>query len=431
MTPIVDMQKYIIVFEKQIPTSNTLSKIRTKNRISSKKECFVRNYHELRVKYRLYRMQKYITQWLWIALPLILMVAPRISVANDPCKRAFCFYYNWYGTKKVDGRDIHWAHGLIKQNPNDPNDPNAPAIPGGDNISSSFYPQGGTYSSNDPKVIRRQMRQMAKSRIGIVVLTWWKGSDMGLESIPTIMEEADRAGLKVCFHIEPYPGRNALSVREDIRHLNATYGNYPAYFRIGGKPCFFVYDSYLTPADEWADVLTTHGKQSIRNTPDDAVMIGLWVKEGEETFFTQSGFDGFYTFFSAVGFSYGSTPSNWPYLQEWADQNGKLFIPCVGPGYIDTRIRPWNGATTRDRENGAYYDRMFSAAVACNPAYVGIATFNEWHEGTQIEPAIPFKCDEYTYLDYEPLKPDYYLKRTAHWLSEFEKTDNKQGQPKK
>lgn len=150
-------------------------------------------------------------------------------------------------------------------------------------------------------------------------------------------------------------------------------------------------------------------------------MIGLWVKEHEEDYFTESGMDGFYTYFAATGFTYGSTPANWKKLQAWAERNGKVFIPCVGPGYIDTRVRPWNGSTTRDRGNGKYYDDMFGAAVASGAPYIGITSFNEWHEGTQIEPAVPFSCDAFTYLDYSPLAPDYYLTRTAYLISNWKK----------
>ena len=71
----------------------------------------------------------------------------------------------------------------------------------------------------------------------------------------------------------------------------------------------------------------------------------------------------FYTYFAATGFTNASTPANWKSMQQWAKAHNKLFIPSVGPGYIDTRIRPWNGSTTRDRENGKYYDDMYKAAI--------------------------------------------------------------------
>ena len=45
--------------------------------------------------------------------------------------------------------------------------------------------------------------------------------------------------------------------------------------------------------------------------------------------------------------------------------------------------------------------------------------FNEWHEGTQIEPAIPKTVGRYTYSSYEPEKPDAYLVRTREWTEKF------------
>lgn len=336
--------------------------------------------------------------------------------------QTFCFYYNWYGSVKTNGKDIHWAHPVMKSSPSDTT---SGFIPGGNNISSNFFPQLKPYSSTDSAIVVRHMEMLKEARIGVIVLTWWNKADFGMQSVPLIMKEAARAGIKVCFHIEPFGGRNAESTLQNIKLIINTYGDHPAFFRMQGKPLFFIYDSYLIKAEEWASLLRTDGKISIRNTPYDAIMIGLWVKEGEEDFFKQSGFDGFYTYFGAAGFSFGSTPENWVGMQEWAVKNNKIFIPCVSPGYIDTRVRPWNGKTTRDRENGKYYDRMFKQAIDCQVPCIGITSFNEWHEGTQIEPAVPFSIKEFKYLDYGPLAPDYYLKRTAYWVNKAEKQRKK------
>lgn len=62
---------------------------------------------------------------------------------------------------------------------------------------------------------------------------------------------------------------------------------------------------------------------------------------------------------------------------------------------------------------------MFESALNTKVSYIGITSFNEWHEGTQIEPAIPFECPEFKYLDYSPLPPGYYLERTAYWVEKF------------
>jgi len=327
------------------------------------------------------------------------------------------FYYPWYGNPATDGRYANWNHAVAVRE-------GAPrSFPGGDDIGANFYPALGCYSVNDPEVLRRHMRQLRQAGIGLLCVSWWGKDTFTDRALPGVFRAAEEAGLAVNFHLEPFPGRNALTAREAMRYLITNYGSSPAFHRLasrGNRPVIFVYDSYLTPASEWAEVLTAEGAHTIRGTGADAVVIGLWVKEHEEAFLLEGGFDGFYTYFATDGFTYGSTVSHWPQLAAWARANEQFFIPCVAPGYVDTRIRPWNGRNTRGRNAGAYYDRMWSAAVAVSPDLVAVTSFNEWHEGTQIEPAVPNHIEGYTYEDYRPLDPEFYLDRTLHWVRQLE-----------
>lgn len=327
--------------------------------------------------------------------------------------RAIAFYYPWYGNPTNDGRYANWNHPVAVRN-----EPPR-SFPGGDDIGANFYPALGCYSVNNPETVREHMRQLRQAGVGVICASWWGQDTFTDRALPGLFKAAEEAGIKINFHIEPFGGRNSTTTREAIAYLIGKFGASPALHRLvshGNRPVFFVYDSYHTPASEWATILTKEGKQTVRGTTNDAVVIGLWVKEHEERFMLDGGFDGFYTYFATDGFTYGSTFKNWPKLAAWARANGKLFIPCVAPGYIDTRIRPWNGVNTRDRENGAYYDRSWQAALDAKPDLFGITSFNEWHEGTQIERASPKAIPGFTYLDYAPRAADYYLDRTAHWL---------------
>jgi hypothetical protein len=66
---------------------------------------------------------------------------------------------------------------------------------------------------------------------------------------------------------------------------------------------------------------------------------------------------------------------------------------------------------------------MWQAAIAAHADRVTITSFNEWHEGTQIEPAAPAgRHGSYRYLGYDGawgLKgvaaENAYLARTAFW----------------
>ncbi len=51
---------------------------------------------------------------------------------------------------------------------------------------------------------------------------------------------------------------------------------------------------------------------------------------------------------------------------------------------------------------------------------MGIVTFNEWFEGTQIEPAIPYSNSSKTFLDYTPDVSTMYIDKTASWVGVYD-----------
>ena len=348
--------------------------------------------------------------------------------------RCHVFYYAWYGSKEKDGQWVHWNHKFLphwnaavaRRYPDGQHKPDA------HDIGSDFMPQLGPYSSTDPHVIDQHMTSMAAAGIGVLVLSWYPPGlqdENGLPSDPMVkplLDAASRHGLQLCLHVEPYKGRNARTVANDIQYAPENYGNHPAYHRMPRHgsdkplPVFYIYDSYHTPAQEWATILKPGGSDSIRGTSSDAFVIFLLV-EHPHTSYVHAGFDGFYTYFAADGFSYGATTSNWRLLTDLAKSSNTMFIPSVGPGYIDVSVRPWNAETTRGRVNGQYYDRMWTRAMSSQPKVVSITSWNEWHEGTQIEPAVPDSRDSsHRYLDYESLPPDGYLKKTRAWVEKLD-----------
>jgi len=174
------------------------------------------------------------------------------------------------------------------------------------------------------------------------------------------------------------------------------------------------------------------GGSTIRNTELDAMLIGLYVNAGDEQKLNRSGFDGLYTYFAADGFSHGSTMMNWPTLSTLCAKENLLFIPSVGPGYDDTRVRPWNANNTRSRNSGAYYKEHFEMAHTAKADILSITSFNEWHEGTQIEPATVYpsptvvpgeaaKSNEsapFAYARYEK-GPEQYLQLTLEMIKQY------------
>lgn len=125
----------------------------------------------------------------------------------------------------------------------------------------------------------------------------------------------------------------------------------------------------------------------MRGGASDGVFIGLWLTRGDGASLKTGGFDGGYTYFASPVTSHGADPRHWRDMSAEAAARGLMFVPSVGPGYNDTKIRPWNGAATRSREGGGAFARAWRSALGADPAAVTITSYNEWGEGTQIEPA--------------------------------------------
>jgi Glycosyl hydrolase family 99 len=126
-------------------------------------------------------------------------------------------------------------------------------------------------------------------------------------------------------------------------------------------------------------------------------------------------FDGIYTydFITYRGASFGRICAE-------AHAVHLLCAPSVGPGYDG--LRAGEPPPIRPRRNGVTYDELWAAAIAARPDVVTITSFNEWGEGTQIEPARP----RHGYRGYDgawsltgAAAQTAYLDRTAYWAARF------------
>lgn len=131
----------------------------------------------------------------------------------------------------MNGEWSHWNHKTIPHwvasiNKDYPQKEHIPP----DDIASRFYPSLGPYSSSDPLVIQEHMKQLRKAGVGVIAVSWYPPQSKDPNAIifvdelmPSILDIANDHGIKVCFHIEPYTDRSALSVKRDIEYIINTY----------------------------------------------------------------------------------------------------------------------------------------------------------------------------------------------------------------
>jgi Glycosyl hydrolase family 99 len=306
-----------------------------------------------------------------LLVPYANATTPRTSTAPTTA----VFYYPWFGNPAHDGAYDHW-----QQNGHAPDA----------DMASAYYPSRGAYSSSDPSVLDGQMREIERARVGEIVVSWWGRGSSTDERLPGVIAAARAHSIEVAAHLEPYAGRSIATVTDDV-----------AYLRTLGIRDVFVYHATDFPAAEWLPL--TSSSSDVRffaQTP-----LAGYAKQG--------GFQGIYTYdtltYRARTFARMCTA---------AHKQGLLCAPSVGPGYSAERAT--GDVRTVDRANGRTYDSMWNAALHSGADMTTITSYNEWNEGTQIEPA----CVHAGYANYDGawgergnVADRAYLNRTRYWIS--------------
>ena len=280
---------------------------------------------------------------IFLFLALIPAAGGTLAAGGPVPVRTAVFYYPWYGTPERDGAYVHWQQRGFRPP---------------ESIASAFYPARGPYSSDDPDVLRAHMAQFASAGIDQVVVSWWGPGSIEDVRLPAVVSAAGARGLDVAAHVEPYGGRTPASVEQDV-----------ARFRELGIGDVYVYGAQDAPQQEWAALNERLGEG-----------VRTFVQTRYAGYAAAGGFDGLYTYDILV--HHGGTLRR---TCEQARSRGLLCAPSVGPGY-DAR-RAVGDARVKPRRRGATYDSMWASALAADADLVTITSFNEWHEGTQIEPA--------------------------------------------
>jgi glycoprotein endo-alpha-1,2-mannosidase len=303
------------------------------------------------------------------------MFVPAAGGAPQKRVTAAIFYSPWYGTPAFDGNYRHWEdHGHTP-----------PA-----DIASSFYPARGVYSSSSPSVVDAQMREIARAGVHEVVASWWGKGSPEDGRLPGVILAARAHKVEVAAHLEPYDNRTIAGTAVDI-----------AYLQTLGIRDFFVYHATDFPASDWAAL--TGRLSGVR----------LFAQTNLVGFAQQGGFDGVYSY--DILRSGGATFRR---VCDQAHNAGILCGPSVGPGYSARRAT--GDTRVKLRRNGVTYDAMWTAALRSGADLVTITSYNEWLEGTQIEPArraAGYQNYEGAWHKHDAAARGAYLARTAYWTS--------------
>ena len=323
----------------------------------------------------------------------IASLAQRSQVKHScVARQVLAFYYPWYGNADVEGGSGRWSHwsGVDQQRQQI--------------ASSTNYPELGPYDSHDPKTIAQQCQWAKRAGVDGFIISWWGKGSFEDRAMKRVLDGCGQAGLSATIYYETVPGpKTAESAARDVVDALRTFADHPAWLKVAGQPVVFVYVRAMEELGltGWCAAISRIN----RDYPGGAILVSDRIDRTAARIF-----DGIHTYNTAGALRGKSLPQveSWaktayPNAVDTADRFGRISTVTVIPGYDDTKIR--KPGLRVERFDGASYRAQWQAAIDADPHWVLITSWNEWHEGSDIEPSVEYG--------------DEYLKITAEFSARF------------
>lgn len=323
---------------------------------------------------------------------LILLFFPRSVAASPPAaprRLLLAHYMPWFQSKPVSGMwGWHWT-----MNHYDPDR----AVNGRSEAASKYRPLIGLYDSGDPDALECHVLLMKLAGIDGVLIDWYGTDDLydyaaNHRNAERLIRFVKKAGLKFAVVYEDQTVPNLIAAhrlteadavphgRRLLSWLQTNWFTDPAYVTENGRPLFLAFGSGYYKGDQWTQIFAGLPQPPAFFTESDrrppAIGGFSWPQPGGGTDAALREIDGFYQ--KAAG---------WPDLLPAA-------FPRFDDIYAEAGIhRSWGHIDDRD---GRTYTATLERALKSRAAVTQLVTWNDWGEGTCIEPSV-----EYGYRDLE------------------------------
>lgn len=351
-----------------------------------------------------------------ITVPLCVLLAARsfAPVPRGPLVGAH--YYAWFPE--------NWAGSFI-----------------GEKMVPPVLPELGLYRSRDADVVRAHVGGAREAGIDFFILDWWLKRRELKRKVLEIADMMDREGMQYAIHLETldlddktgdYPPDEPAEVRylsprrvallcTHLQFVAKRLITRKGYLRFAGRPVVFFYStrhlvgpvaSAMAAARTCVRDVTGEepyfvGDEVFFNVIDHDASRGFFLRpEGDPQWSRLSAFDAVtsYNPFDPTRPHHGGTRSVDSFLADvarlfdryarLASAAGAAFVPSVIPGYNDRGVRPAAGHAVIPRFPGDGGEPFFARALrrwiaphASHAPFIVVTSWNEWNEGTQIEPA--------------------------------------------
>lgn len=293
----------------------------------------------------------------WLVATLALLAATVLAGAPAPARAVserpiMAFYYPWW-------EQSDWSY---------------------DRMSDLPAPR---YSGGEDDTIRRHVQQADDAGIDALICTWYGPDEERLNArCRRLIELAREGGRDLQVAIIPdqsawAPLKSVDGLAAALEVLKRDFFNQPNYLRFQGRPAVFWFNPpSLGGIDTW---------RQLRQRADPG-REQYWFG-GTDNFGFLDVYDALYYFDITWERSPGAAMASYARrLEQYnqANNQNRPFVATVMPGYDDLKVR---GGHAREREGGAYYRGTWQTAIERNAQAVVLTSFNEFFEGSHIEPS--------------------------------------------
>lgn len=326
-----------------------------------------------------------------LLLGIVLGLEP-VSVRAAP-KPIMVHYMPWFVAEPFSSSwGWHWTMNYFN--------PNTTNSLGEREIASWYYPMIGPYDSDDPVVLQYHVLLMKLAGVDGVIVDWY-GMDnfddyaINNQRTAALFQLTRQAGLKFCLCYEDstiqseitggfITSANAIShAQQTMLYAETNYFNDPSYLRWNNEPVLLNFGpQYFKTNSQWQTIFSVLTNSPAFFTEDSRLPVGAGAFDWPPMYLSQTN--------SGVL----STNALNSYLANF-QKNGAAwpaFISTAFPRFHDiyaqAGVSPSYGYL--DDANGTTFQNTFSLALTNNSAIVQIATWNDFGEGTIVEPTVDF-----------------------------------------
>lgn len=286
-------------------------------------------------------------------------------------------YMPWYEAKPV-GKQWGWHWTMNHFDPEK-------KVGGRRQIASRFYPLIGPYDSSDPDAIEYQVLTMKLAGLDGAIIDWYGYDDVydyaaNHHNTLLFIAGLKKAGLKfaICYEDQTLPNLikfgkvpESETISYAKRLMDWVGKNWfadPSYVRLDGQPVFLVFGPQYYKAPQWKEILAGRS-------------LKIYGVNGQYDFAT----GGFAWPYPKVGNP--EMEAFYKKAKPWQGFIGGAY-PRFQDVYAEAKVHESWGTIPDDK--GETFRKTFGLALAAKSPIIQIATWNDWGEGTMIEPSVEF-----------------------------------------